>query len=249
MGLIKKIIQYSYCVYAMFCFVVIMFMVLPFVIILSPMGVAGGNGVYRLCNIWARLWYGCIGIKHKEIYEAPHDRNRQYIFTVNHCSYMDIPALVRCMHQPIRVLGKYEMVKYPVFGIIYKAAAILVDRSSAEKRAKSVRALKAALNHGISIFIFPEGTFNETENPLKDFYDGAFRIAIETQTPIKPILFIDTIKRMHWKSIFSLSPGKNRVIFLEEIPVHTYTMKEVQVLKSTVYQIMEQAIIKYRAQY
>ena len=162
---------------------------------------------------------------------------------------MDIPALVRCMHQPIRVLGKYEMVKYPVFGIIYKAAAILVDRSSAEKRAKSVRALKAALNHGISIFIFPEGTFNETENPLKDFYDGAFRIAIETQTPIKPILFIDTIKRMHWKSIFSLSPGKNRVIFLEEIPVHTYTMKEVQVLKSTVYQIMEQAIIKYRAQY
>ncbi len=213
------------------------------------MGVAGGNGVYRLCNIWARLWYGCIGIKHKEIYEAPHDRNRQYIFTVNHCSYMDIPALVRCMHQPIRVLGKYEMVKYPVFGIIYKAAAILVDRSSAEKRAKSVRALKAALNHGISIFIFPEGTFNETENPLKDFYDGAFRIAIETQTPIKPILFIDTIKRMHWKSIFSLSPGKNRVIFLEEIPVHTYNMKEVQVLKSTVYQIMEQAIIKYRAQY
>ena len=84
------------------------------------------------------------------------------------------------------------MVKYPVFGIIYRMAAIVVDRSSPERRAQSVRALKAAIYKHISIFIFPEGTFNETREPLKDFYDGAFRIAIETQTPIKPILFLDT---------------------------------------------------------
>jgi 1-acyl-sn-glycerol-3-phosphate acyltransferase len=33
--------------------------------------------------------------------------------------------------------------------------------------------------------IFPEGTFNETGKPLKSFYDGAFRISIETRTPVK----------------------------------------------------------------
>lgn len=223
-----------------------MFLVLPFVVVASFFGIKGGNFVYKLCNIWARLWYGCIFIRHKEIYEVAHDKSRQYIFVANHRSYMDIPALVRTMHQPVRVLGKHEMVKFPVFGWIYKAAAIIVDRSSSEKRAKSVRALKAALKHGISIFIFPEGTFNETNAPLKDFYDGAFRIAIETQTPIKPLLFIDTVDRLHWRGIFELTPGRSAVVFMKEIDVSEYTMKDMNILKQNVYEIMEEGLKRYR---
>ena len=115
---------------------------------------------------------------------------------------MDIPCIVMCIHQPLRVLGKYEMVRYPVFGFIYRVAAILVDRSDATHRARSVRALKAAIKRGISIFIFPEGTFNETDKPLKEFYDGAFRTAIETQTPIKPILFVDNDERLNHAKYF-----------------------------------------------
>ena len=231
----------------MICFVIIMLLALPFVLLFSLFGINGGNLVYVVCNIWARLWYIFICMRHKEIYEAPHDKSRQYIFTANHSSYMDIPVLVRCMHQPVRVLGKHEMVKFPVFGIIYKAAVILVDRSSPEKRARSVRALKAALNHGISIFLFPEGTFNETEQPLKEFYDGAFRVAIETQTPIKPLLFIDSLNRMHWRSIFELNPGRSAVVFMKEIPVDNYTMKDVQLLKQQVYETMETGLMKYRS--
>lgn len=223
-----------------------MFLVLPFVLIASFFGVAGGNFVYRLCNLWARLWYGLIFIRHKETYEVPHDKKKQYIFVANHCSYMDIPALVRSMHQPIRVLGKYEMVNYPVFGWIYRAAAIVVDRSSPEKRAKSVRALKAALKHGISIFIFPEGTFNETDAPLKEFYDGAFRIAIETQTPIKPVLFIDTLERMHWRGFFELTPGRCAAVYMDEIPVQGYTIKELPALKQLVHKKMEEGLRRYK---
>lgn len=72
---------------------------------------------------------------------------------------------------------------------------ILVNRQNATKRAQSVRALKAAIKNNISIIIFPEGTFNETRQPLK-LLDGAFRIAIETQTPIKPLLLVDTLKKI-----------------------------------------------------
>ena len=223
-----------------------MFLVLPFVLVASFFGVKGGNFVYRICNVWARLWYGLIFVRHKEIYEVPHYKSRQYIFVANHWSYMDIPALVRTMQQPVRVLGKYEMVKYPVFGIIYRAAAIVVDRSSAEKRTKSVRALKAALKHGISIFIFPEGTFNETNAPLKECYDGAFRIAIETQTPRKPVLFIDTVDRMHWRGFFELTPGRSAAVFLDEIPVNNYTIKEMPALKQLVYNKMEEGLKRYK---
>ena len=49
--------------------------------------------------------------------------------------------------------------------------------------------------------VFPEGTFNMTTQPLKEFYDGAFRVAIETQTPVKPVLFLDAYSRMHYESI------------------------------------------------
>lgn len=242
----RKFTQIIYCIYALLWFIILMFLALPFIIVFSLFGVKGGNLVYVACNIWGRIWYGVIGIRHKEIYEAPHNREAQYIFVANHCSYMDIPAVVRCMHQPIRVFGKYEMVKYPIFGWIYRAAVILVDRSSTEKRAKSVRALKSALKKRISIFIFPEGTFNETGKPLKEFYDGAFRIAIETQTPIKPLLFLDTIDRLHWRGFFELTPGRSAVVFMKEIPVHGYTMKQIQHLKQHVYDVMEEGLKKYR---
>lgn len=224
-----------------------MLLVFPFVMLSLLFGkITGGNLIYQLCMIWAKIWYFLIGISHKEIYEFPHDPTKQYIFVANHISYMDIPPLVLIAHQPIRILGKYEMVKIPVFGWIYRAAVVLVDRKNAETRSKSVRALKSALRHGISIFIFPEGTFNVTPTPLKDFFDGAFRIAIETETPIKPVLLVDTLERLHYDSIFSLTQGKSRVVFLDEIPVKGLTMKDIPLLKEKVYGIMDAGLRRYR---
>ncbi len=213
-----------------------------------PFGkISAGNFIYKAGTIVAAILYSLIGIWHREIYEAPHDKNKQYVFVANHTSYIDIPAIVRCMHQPIRALGKQEMVNYPVFGLIYRAAVICVDRSDAAHRAKSVKILKVAIKKGISVFIFPEGTFNETGQPLKDFYEGAFRIAIETKTPIKPVLFLDNIDRMHWRSIFSLSPGKNRVVFLDEIKVNAYVSSgNITALKQKVYDVMDAGLRRYK---
>jgi 1-acyl-sn-glycerol-3-phosphate acyltransferase len=242
-----KTVQYIYSIYAFVLFVAIMVLVLPFVLVALPFGIKGGNFIYKVCNVWANTWYLCIGIRHQEIYEVPHDTSKQYIFVANHISYMDIPPIVAAVHQPVRALGKYEMVKVPLFGWVYRATVILVDRRDADRRAKSVRALKAAIKQGISIFIFPEGTFNVTNKPLKDFFDGAFRIAIETQTPIKPLLFVDTKARLHYKSIFSLTPGKSRVVYLEEIKVEGLTVKELPTLKLHVYNMMEEGLKRYAA--
>ena len=84
------------------------------------------------------------------------------------------------------------MVKIPVFGLIYKRLVILIDRSSKESRESCVIALKEEIARGQSILIFPEGTMNRTEQLLGNFYDHAFRIAIETQTPILPLTIINT---------------------------------------------------------
>ena len=95
--------------------------------------------------------------------------------------------------------------------------------------------------------VFPEGTFNMTNKPLKDFFDGAFRVAIETQTPIKPILFLDTYDRMNYHSLFSLTPGKCRIIYLNEIPVEGLIFSDIPSLKEKAYAIMEKKLREYGA--
>lgn len=241
-----KLLKAIFSIYGLITFILIMFIVLPFIFIASAFGVKGGNFIYKICKVWAFFWYCSVGIIPKNIYEAPHDSSKQYIFVANHVSYLDIPPIVVSLNQAIRVLGKYEMIKIPIFGWIYKATVILVDRSSPEKRSKSVRALKAALQKGISIFIFPEGTFNESKMPLKSFFDGAFRLAIENNTPIKPLLMIDTLERLHFKSVFSLTPGYNRVVFLKEVDVSNYSIEDIPKLRDAVYKIMEDGLKRYR---
>ena len=187
------------------------------------------------------------GIIHQKIYEVPYDPLKQYVYVANHSSYLDIPQVMKAIRKPFRILGKIEMTRIPVFGFIYKKAVVVVDRSSSERRSRSVRRLKAVLRTGISIFIFPEGTFNTKENiPLKDFYNGAFRLAIEMQTPIKPLLFPDNLKRLNFKSIFSLTPGRMRTVYLEEVPVDGLTLADMPALKQMVYELMERKLREYR---
>ena len=241
-------LRFIYCVYALIMFIATMFLILLFVIAGSFFGkIKGGNFIYRMCMIWGDCWFFLIGISHKNVYDFPHERSRQFIFVANHISYLDAPIIVKTIRQPVRVLGKIEMARIPFFGFIYRNAIITVDRSSPENRARSVRVLKSVLKKGISIFIFPEGTFNDTGKPLKEFFDGAFRMAIETQTPVKPVLFLDGYTRMNPESIFSLLPGRSRSVFLAPVPVDGLTLKDVSTLKEKVQRLMSDKLIQYRA--
>jgi 1-acyl-sn-glycerol-3-phosphate acyltransferase len=237
-----------YCLYSLIIFILLMLSIVPFVVAGSFFGkIRVGNFIYKMCIYWADAWCFLVGIRHRNLYDTPHDPSVQYIFVANHISYLDAPVIVMTLRQKVRVLGKVEMAHIPLFGYIYKRAIVTVDRRSAAHRANSVRVLKSVLRKNISIFIFPEGTFNETHQPLKDFYDGAFRIAIETQTPVKPILFLDAYARMPYEYFFSLNPGKSRSVFLEEISVKGLSLKDVPALKKKVYESMEQGLLKYKA--
>ena len=247
MHYILKPLQWIYCIYASVLFVAIMLLLFPFVLAASFFGrIRGGNMIFRLCMVWADLWFPLIFIFPKRIYEAPHDKNKPYIFVTNHICLLDAALLPKAFRQPLRPLGKVEMSKIPVFGFIYRNAIVTVDRSNAANRAQSIRILKSIIGKGISVLFFPEGTYNETKLPLKDFYNGAFRVAIETQTPIKPVLFLDAYERMHYQKIFSLNPGKCRIVYLDEIPVAGLRTDDTEDLKWKVFEIMERKLAEYR---
>jgi 1-acyl-sn-glycerol-3-phosphate acyltransferase len=243
---LNRPVQFIYFIYAALIFVCFLLIITPLVIIASFFGKQkGGNFIYKLCSAWSAIWMFMIGIRPRIIYEQPHNSKKQYIFVANHWSYMDVPMTVNVIRQPFRALGKYELSKVPIFGFLYRNAVVMVDRSNPANRAKSVQVLKSVLKNGISVIIFPEGTFNMTSAPLKDFFDGAFRIAIETQTPIKPIIFPDTLARYGNEHAFALSPGKCRGIFLQEVPVEGLSLNDLPALKTQVYKIMEEKLLYY----
>ncbi len=241
----KKVILFIYNIYAIIIFVVVMFLLFPFFAVASLFGkIKGGNMMYSICRIWADIFLFCIGITHKNIFEAPKATDHPVIFVFNHISYMDIPIMMKTFrNKPIRILAKAEMAKIPIFGFIYRNAAVMVNRTDDVARAKSVVQLKNILSKNISILISPEGTFNMTNKPLKEFYNGAFKIAVEMQIPIQPVLFLDAYDRMNYKSIFSITMGKSRAIFLQEIKAGS----DATILKEHVYNKMEADLVRYKA--
>ncbi len=247
--LMSKFFRILFSLYGLFIFIFLMFILFPFIVIASFFGrVRGGGIVYKICVFWADTAFLLWGIRHKNFYEGNRKPEKARIYIFNHISYMDIPIILKTFrHQPIRVLAKASMAKIPIFGFIYKTCGVLVDRRSPEARAKSLREMKFFLSRKISIVIAPEGTFNMTTEPLKDFYNGAFKIAIETGTDIQPVLFLDGYDRLGYETVFSLTPGRSRSVILPVISSAGYTEENMDELKQKAYDSMEEALIRYEA--
>lgn len=245
----RKVFQFFFTVYGFLIFLSLMIILLPcFIYAFLQESIKGGNLIYKISRWWANVFFFMTAIRPQNIYEESHDNTREYIFVSNHISYLDIPMMMKVIRgQQFRILGKAEMTKIPIFGSIYRRGAVTVDRSSLRARSKSIKELIDFIHKKISVFICPEGTFNTTHRPLKSFYDGAFKIAIETQRPICPILFLDTYDRMNYNSFFSLTPGKSRAVYLHPTSTEGLTNKDVKVLKEKVFKQMEQALIRYHA--
>lgn len=249
MIILKKILRFFFSIYGFAVFLSLMLVLFPFFIIaFLQKPVTAGNLVYKISRFWADAFFFLIGINFQKIIEEPYDKNKEYIFVSNHISYLDIPMMMKAIRgQHIRILGKAEMNKIPLFGLIYKRGTVSVDRENAEARSKSVGELIAFIHKKISVFICPEGTFNKTHDPLKFFYNGAFKIAIETQKPICPILFLDTYDRLHYENIFSLNPGKSRAVFLSQTSTEGMSTDDLPMLKQKIFDQMQNALIKHHA--
>lgn len=124
-----------------------------------------------------------------------------------------------------------------MFGFIVKAATVVVDRSSGQSRKQSMDELREILKGGISILVFAEGTQNRTKEILQPFKDGAFRIAIETQLPILPLVVVGAGPLMPPGKL-EIKPGKIKVIAGDPIQVEGMTSDDVQTLKQQVFDKM-----------
>ncbi len=188
---------------------------------------------------YAKVWGAINGVRYDVSGKENFDAQSNYVICVNHRGIADLfilPASLKDVNY--RPLSKKELGEIPIIGFLFRNALIMIDRSSAESRKKGVETLKKLMDdEGISPLIFPEGTRNRTNKPLKEFYDGAFRIAIETQVPIIPVVLLNVDKISPQKT-FLLSPGKLYSKFLKPIPTKGLSLDDVDALKNQVSELM-----------
>jgi 1-acyl-sn-glycerol-3-phosphate acyltransferase len=242
--MIRKVVQPFYTAVVFITFLVCLLATFPFFLLIgSRDNATARETIWYIVHYWSRGWMALIGMPMRRIGKLP--VNRKYVIVANHVSYLDTIAIYAAIPWYFRTLAKKEMVRIPIFGFVYKQLTILVDRSSAHNRTKSMRLMWRVIRNEANIIIFPEGTFNETAEPMKTFFDGAFKLAISTQTPVLPIVFPDTVCRWHYSRWWKLWPGRNRVVYLPPVDVSGMTMEQLPILREQVHNLMAQELSKY----
>ena len=224
-------------------FTVFMILLLPGIVLPFLLGQRFGSIGYAFLWLWSWIFSQLTFIRYKFYGRENFRKGQAYIYVSNHTSFLDIPGLTMLLPGQFRPLAKKELLKIPIFGWIARTATIIVDRSSPESRKKSIDRLKQFLKHGISILIFAEGTQNRSKDPLQPFHDGAFRIAIDTQQPILPIVVLGAGRLMPPGTI-NLRPGLIRIYVGTEIPTTGLSTQEVRNLKQRTAAIMEDMIVR-----
>ena len=190
----------------------------------------------RISRVWMDVFLLMIGSPIKVNGSNNFKKGETYVVVCNHKSMMDVPLSTPHIPGPNKTIAKKELATIPIFGLIYKRGSILVDRKSDESRRKSFEEMKRVLETGMHMCIYPEGTRNKTNNPLKSFYDGAFKLASATGHFIIPALIFNTEKVLPSNRKFFVWPSRVSIHFLPPVPVTKN--QDVAVLRDQVFKIM-----------
>lgn len=159
------------------------------------------------------------------------DANTNYVMISNHLSASDIPVCMASASTPFAFLAKIEVDKIPIVGYLCRNMHVYVNRKTKEGREASIKRMEEYIQAGKSIHIYVEGTRNKSDDPLGPFYDGAFKLAIDTQTPLAIATIIGSDKVMTPKDPLKISPAYVQCIWEEPVETKGMTMDDLEYLK------------------
>lgn len=102
----------------------------------------------------------------------------------NHLGYLDIVVFVACF--PTIFVSKSEVGGWPGIGTLAKlAGTIFLNRARKSDLASAAAKMKEAVDAGVPVLFFPEGTSSDGTTVLP-FYAGLFAPAVEAGWPVTP---------------------------------------------------------------
>lgn len=199
-----------------------------------------GSVYERLPRFWSKaiLWSAGVRLRVHGL-----DRVKQggpFIFTSNHVSLFDIPALVVTLPQHYFV-AKAELFKIPIFGPGIRATgAIPIRRDNQKAALGAYDAAVDRVHEGASVIVFPEGTRGTSYN-VRPFKKGPFVFALKAGVPIVPCLVHGTIEVLPKKSL-RLHAGCVDIHILEPIPTAGMSYENRDALALQVHDTMARAM-------
>jgi 1-acyl-sn-glycerol-3-phosphate acyltransferase len=160
------------------------------------------------------------------------DPRRPYVVVANHESFVDI-LLISHLPWEMKWLAKKDFFQYPLVGWMLRLAGdIRLVRGNKDSIINAMESCKDRLAKKTSVMIFPEGTRTRS-GEMGAFKDGAFRLAIETGTPILPLVVHGTYEALvsgDWR--YGVCEAEVRV--LEPVAVDGLTLDDVGDLRDRV---------------
>ena len=245
MSLGKAILGRIFAIWAMIIFILTMLPVALCMWVIGLVKEPQRTEIFRnISKAWMSIFFlfsGCrLKIKGKENFK----KGVTYIVICNHNSLMDVPLATPFIPGANKTIAKIEMSRIPLFGLIYKRGAILVDRKNQDSRRDSFKKMKDVLLMGMHMCIYPEGTRNKTDEPLKEFHNGAFKLAVETGTSILPAIMFHTKKVLPIDKAFFFWPSTMEIHFLPSIQV--LKTDDFETVKTEMHQLMSNYYLSYQ---
>lgn len=122
-------------------------------------------------------------------------RDTAVLYVGNHRSYFDILAGYTTVPGPVGFVAKKEMERIPLLrDWMVNVNCLFLDRHNIKEGLKTILEGIEKVKHGISIWIFPEGTRNENKDmtELLPFKEGSLKIAEKSGCPVVPVAITGT---------------------------------------------------------
>ena len=202
---------------------------------------ATGYTFRRLCVLhqWLNpMW------KFKTSGQLPTNKRNPYVMVSNHESFVDM-LLLSHLKMEMKYLSKESILRIPLVGWMMKMSGdISLLRGDRSSGAAALIVCEKWLKRKMSVMIFPEGT-RSFESEMRSFKDGAFILAIRTQTPMLPVVVHGTRAALR-KSDWRMGDAKAEVRVLEIIETTGMTLDDVPTLRERVRDVMIAEIAKMR---
>ncbi|HPH83218.1 MAG TPA: lysophospholipid acyltransferase family protein [Flavobacteriales bacterium] len=210
-------------------------------ILIPTIGKRAHQPMMMVYKFWSATFFFCAGIRIKTINREKLFGNLPCIVVSNHGSNLDMFISAYSLPLSVKPLAKVQLKKMPLLGFLFATVCVLVDRRSKESRDKSSRAMMSEILSGNSIFIFPEGTRNKSQEPLNEFFDGAFRFAIESQKPLVAMCSINA-RNITPSDNYAVRPGTITIKFLGPYETTGLTKEDLPALKTKIREEMYQVL-------
>lgn len=198
--------------------------------------------LHKVTCFWADLvlWinpYWKTKIKGKENF----DPRSTYIIVSNHQSGADILILFR-LYRHYKWVAKQSLFYYPFIGWnMWLNGYISIVRTRGRSKLMMMDKAAIAVNAGNSVMIFPEGTRTRDGN-LQPFKTGAFRLALDTKSPILPVAIIGTYNAIKKDSLLIHKNYNIRLVVLDPIPYSTIAHMDPKEIALKVHDLIQAAI-------